>query len=164
MSDSFWLQSTFTNVILVSNVGYCVWICAAGDDGGVIRLSSVADCLSGSLWHCGNGQLSTAGARWQPNTVWHILNYKYSCISVFTIPEYNVSGKNKIIIQYKPTVYKVTEPPPLCHKTHLSWKAVSLVNLVWFLYLMYVHLLGQSDNFLFLLLASLSPAVRLCPI
>lgn len=52
-----------------------------GSDDGVIRQSSVANCLSGSLWHCGNGQLSTTGARRQPNTVGHIL-YHTNCASV----------------------------------------------------------------------------------
>lgn len=49
-----------------------VWICPTGDNGGVIRLSSVVDCLSGSLRHSGNGQLSAAGAKRQPNTVVHV--------------------------------------------------------------------------------------------
>lgn len=47
----------------------CALICGAGDDGWVFRLSTVVNGLSGSLWHCGNGQLSTAGTRWKPNTV-----------------------------------------------------------------------------------------------
>lgn len=70
-----------------------MWICAAGDNGGVIRLSSVVNCLSGSLWHCGNGQLSTAGARWQPNTVGHIV-YQYCTVPVLS--QYQNFGLNTI--------------------------------------------------------------------
>lgn len=47
----------------------CVFLCGAGDDNSVFRLSAVVNGHSGSLWHCGNGQLSTAGTGWKPNTV-----------------------------------------------------------------------------------------------
>lgn len=65
-----------------------VWICATGDNGGVIRLSGVVDRLSGSLWHSGNGQLSAAGARWQPNTVAHI----------------PLTSRSLLFLQYNPSI------------------------------------------------------------
>lgn len=69
-SSSTWnIFHTHMTRIQICGLLDCVLLCGVGDDGWVFRLSAVVNGHSGSLWHCGNGQLSTARARWKSNTV-----------------------------------------------------------------------------------------------